>query len=283
MSDKQHDGGFIDRWSARKRRVEHDMPETTVTDKSLDCDSAHDEVTLEHSDRDQASVSSETVNEHLPEGRESADLPLLTDDDMPPIESLSANSDLSDFFNKGVSAALRKAALRHVFQQPQFNVRDGLNDYDGDYTVFEPLGDTVTSDMKWHVARKERERLEAEALEEQERLALEEQALDKDEPESVESDEEELTDDTMLAEQPEEKEHPDVASHGEASVPDDGDLVSLGREVALNSVPGDEPLSERVAGKLRRSDTRQLSTKKETLQLAGSEQGNKGKAQDHEE
>jgi hypothetical protein len=53
-------------------------------------------------------------------------------------------------------------------------VRDGLNDYDGDYTVFEPLGDIITSDMKFHIARKERDRLaaeaEAEELLQQERL-----------------------------------------------------------------------------------------------------------------
>lgn len=99
---------------------------------------------------------------------EPAEPPPLTDADMPPIESLHAGSDLSGFFSKGVSAALRRAALRHVFAQPAYNVRDGLNDYDGDYTVFEPLGDTVTSDMKFHAARRERERLERE---ERERLA----------------------------------------------------------------------------------------------------------------
>ena len=93
--------------------------------------------------------------------------PLLTDDDMPPIDTLSASSDLTGFFNRGVSAKLRRAALRHVFQLPSYNVRDGLNDYDDDFTYFEPLGDTVTSDMKWHAARKERERLERERLEEE--------------------------------------------------------------------------------------------------------------------
>ena len=57
--------------------------------------------------------------------------------------------------------------MRHVFSQPKYNVRDGLDDYDDDYTKFEPLGDTVTSDMKFHAARKERARLESERLAEQ--------------------------------------------------------------------------------------------------------------------
>ena len=97
--------------------------------------------------------------------------PLLTDEDMPPITTLSATSDLTGFFNRGVSATLRRAALRHVFQLPSYNVRDGLNDYDDDFTYFEPLGDTVTSDMKWHTARKERERIERERLEEEARAS----------------------------------------------------------------------------------------------------------------
>ena len=104
--------------------------------------------------------------------------PLLVDADMPPIETLTATSDISGFLSKGVSAALRKAALRHVFRQSSYNVRDGLNDYDGDFTSFEPLGDTVTSDMKFHAARKEKARLEAEmaASEEQARLEAEQEA-----------------------------------------------------------------------------------------------------------
>ena len=38
-----------------------------------------------------------------------------------------------------------------------FNVRDGLDDYDEDFTSFEALGDIVTSDMK-HQAEMEAER-----------------------------------------------------------------------------------------------------------------------------
>jgi len=96
--------------------------------------------------------------------------PLLTDADMPALDTLNSDSDYSSFFSKGVSKELRQQALRHLFGHAKFNIRDGLNDYDEDYTTFEPLGDTVTSDMRWHKARKEREekeRLEAEALAQQ--------------------------------------------------------------------------------------------------------------------
>ena len=95
------------------------------------------------------------------------DDPLLTDEDMPPLSSLSAESDLRQFFNRGVSKALRQAAsVSCVSGLPAYNVRDGLNEYDDDYTQFEPLGDTVTADMRFHAARKERERLAQLAEEE---------------------------------------------------------------------------------------------------------------------
>ena len=81
----------------------------------------------------------------------------LTDEDMPPIDSLDENSDYSGFLSPGVSEGLRRRALRKLFMSAVFNVRDGLDDYDEDFTNFEALGDIVTSDMK-HQAEMEAER-----------------------------------------------------------------------------------------------------------------------------
>ena len=64
----------------------------------------------------------------------------------------------------GVSAPLRKSALRKLFSATGFNIRDGLDDYDDDFTNFAPLGDIVTSDMKQGMAEKRRKEQE-EALE----------------------------------------------------------------------------------------------------------------------
>ena len=167
--DVGDDSGFLNRWSARKRRLSqqtHDTQDTQVPDAPDIHESDVDESDVDRSDIDEQQAAASV---ELEAKSESEEAPLLTDADMPPVESLTADSDMSAFFNRGVSAVLRKAALRHVFHQPAFNVRDGLNDYDGDYTVFEPLGDTITSDMKWHTARKERERLEAQAREEEKR------------------------------------------------------------------------------------------------------------------
>ena len=80
---------------------------------------------------------------------------VLTDADMPPVESLNENSDFSGFMSSGVSDKLRNLALRKMFQAPSFNIRDGLDEYDEDYTTFEKLGDIVTCDMKHQIEMQE--------------------------------------------------------------------------------------------------------------------------------
>ena len=77
----------------------------------------------------------------------------LTDADMPPVESLDAGADVGAFLSPKVSDALRKRALRAVFRQARFNVRDGLDDYDEDFTAFPPLA-KMTAEMRRLLADK---------------------------------------------------------------------------------------------------------------------------------
>jgi hypothetical protein len=70
------------------------------------------------------------------------------DEDMPPLESLDADSDYSPFLSPRVSAELQRLALRKLFRVPAFNVRDGLDDYDEDFTTFVSLGEVVTAEMR---------------------------------------------------------------------------------------------------------------------------------------
>ena len=83
-----------------------------------------------------------------------------TDADMPPIDSLHQDSDYAAFLSPKVSEKLRRMALRKLFQLPQFNFPDGLDDYAEDYTNFAPLGDIITADMRHRMGR------ELEALKE---------------------------------------------------------------------------------------------------------------------
>lgn len=72
----------------------------------------------------------------------------LSDADMPPLDSLGEDSDYSSFFSPEVSEELRRLALRKLFHLPAFNVRDGLDDYDEDFTQFAKLGNVITHEMQ---------------------------------------------------------------------------------------------------------------------------------------
>jgi hypothetical protein len=158
--------GLLARWSARKARVRE--AEQALEDQARDASTRAPE-SSESEERAQADV--ETRAE-----APSAQGPELTDEDMPPIESLDERSDLSMFFSTKVSTQLRRRALRKVFLSAAFNRVDGLDDYAEDFTSFEQLGDIVTSDLKhqMEMARK--------------RLAAAEQQLEQIEGESPDID-----------------------------------------------------------------------------------------------
>lgn len=69
------------------------------------------------------------------------DRPLTPDEekivaDLPAIESLTAESDLSPFMRAGVPGFIQRRALRAMWRvNPFFNIRDGLDDYDQDFNI----------------------------------------------------------------------------------------------------------------------------------------------------
>lgn len=87
--------------------------------------------------------------------------PELGDADMPSLESIDEHTDMSGFLSPKVSEGLKKVALRKFFHSPVFNIVDGLDDYDDDFTAFEALGDILTSDMRGQTELQERRAKEA--------------------------------------------------------------------------------------------------------------------------
>lgn len=55
------------------------------------------------------------------------------------LDVLDHRADLSRFIARGVDEDLRRAALRKLFADPQFNVMDGLDVYIDDYNVPSPM------------------------------------------------------------------------------------------------------------------------------------------------
>jgi hypothetical protein len=58
---------------------------------------------------------------------------------LPPVESLTPESDFAPFMQPNVDGGLRRTALKTLFQDPRFNVMDGLDVYIDDYSKPDPL------------------------------------------------------------------------------------------------------------------------------------------------
>lgn len=152
MAENRHSDqeGFLTRWSRRKAlsRSGEELPEPIE-----DVDEERPEAV--------ASVqeSAPDVEEPAPEHPgDDARAPADAAPELPPLESLDENSDYSAFLGDGVPADMKQKALRKLFHSPKFNIRDGLDDYDWDFTNPEPLGNIITAEMRYRVER-ELERL----------------------------------------------------------------------------------------------------------------------------
>jgi hypothetical protein len=144
--------GFLSRWSRRKIEIsgERDINEIDMPGESQQ--------------QDQEISVSDSKPESWGEQKD------LTDDDMPEIDGLTSDSDVSMFMSPGVSDELRRLALRKLFSRACFNIRDGLDDYDDDFTSFAALGNLITCDMKHQMEvaeerKKKEEQIKAELAE----------------------------------------------------------------------------------------------------------------------
>jgi hypothetical protein len=62
---------------------------------------------------------------------------------LPPIESLTPDSDFAAFMRPGVDESLKRGALKRLFTDPHFNVMDGLDIYIDDYTKPDPVEPSI--------------------------------------------------------------------------------------------------------------------------------------------
>ena len=68
--------------------------------------------------------------------------------ELPPIDSLTPESDFSGFMHKQVDDKLRRAALRKLFSDPSFNIADGLDEYAEDFTLLETLAEGAAAGLE---------------------------------------------------------------------------------------------------------------------------------------
>ena len=159
----------LERWSRIKRGLEPDEPSSDATR----------EVPQQH-DAQPSPVSDEPPSEarsfeDMPESdsRDDADdtatqakvppPPGSLDDTLPDPDTLDAGSDFSSYMVPGVSSSLRRRALKRLWSTGNYNVRDGLDDYDMDYTQqLKPMASELAGKLRRWV-KKADESLEEDA------------------------------------------------------------------------------------------------------------------------
>lgn len=112
MSVASDNETFLGRWSRLKREEEKKLPEA----KSGEAAAA--------------------------DGKKEAEAPPL-----PPMESLTPQSDFSAFMHPKVGDALRRVALKKLFADPHFNVEDLNEAYSGDWTGGEPIPEAMLKQL----------------------------------------------------------------------------------------------------------------------------------------
>lgn len=67
--------------------------------------------------------------------------------ELPPVESLTPESDFKAFMQPKVKDALRRVALKKLFSDPHFNAPDVFEPFSGDWTVGEPIPEEMLATL----------------------------------------------------------------------------------------------------------------------------------------
>ena len=67
---------------------------------------------------------------------------------LPPLDSLTFESDFKAFMHSKVEEGVKRAALKKLFSDPRFNVMDGLDTYIDDYTKAEPITEELLAQIE---------------------------------------------------------------------------------------------------------------------------------------
>ena len=124
------DDNFLSRWSRRKHEAKRpaDLDSSVRPDEGI----APAPQPVAPAPRTVASAS-QLVTPAQAGAESSQPAPL------PPIESLTPESDFTPFMQPDVDAGVKRQALKLLFQDPRFNVMDGLDVYIDDYTKSVPI------------------------------------------------------------------------------------------------------------------------------------------------
>jgi uncharacterized protein DUF3306 len=94
--------------------------------------------------KDEAFLSrwSRLKREGVPEQKEESPKPAT-----PPVDKLTPESDFTPFMHPKVEDALRRVALKKLFNDPHFNTPDPFEPFSGDWNVGEPISEELLATL----------------------------------------------------------------------------------------------------------------------------------------
>ena len=118
---------------------------------------------------------------------EQKDLPVKEEEapapSLPPLDKLTPESDYTGFMHPKVEDALRRVALKKLFNDPHFNTPDPFEPFSGDWNVGEPISEELLATLnqaKQHLFSEPKPEKPEEAK--QQTAEAKEQAAKPDEP-----------------------------------------------------------------------------------------------------
>jgi hypothetical protein len=133
----------FERWSRAKRGlpVDDEVKGEASSAESAATETASAKHAVKTAEAESAPPEASKPNHRETESNEADEAPPVEappasgelDHTLPDPDTLAAGSDFSAFMAPGVSSALRRKALRRLWATGDYNVRDGLNDYDHDF------------------------------------------------------------------------------------------------------------------------------------------------------
>lgn len=139
--------GFLGRWSQRKQAVREgkplvEPPPPAPVPASVPAASPTNRVATAPQANPAVKSGAVAAQTAAPEATEP--VPVLSMDD---VKALTAESDYAPFVSRAVSPEVRNAAMKKLFTDPHYNVMDRLDIYIDDYSLPDPLPESMLRKM----------------------------------------------------------------------------------------------------------------------------------------
>ncbi|CAV18658.1 DUF3306 domain-containing protein [Vibrio atlanticus] len=221
---------FFSRWSQRKLDESTDEPleveQTLEAPELTSSDSSPSEISPAELSSEMKAAAPQSLESEASETNEDVHVADVQDPAPEATEDLS----VAQLLVSEASESVKKAALRKLFLSEEFNVRDGLDDYDDDYSNLKSLSEGVAETLRDWV----KDKTEEDTVNEPEQAAdNEEETLIDEVDDSIneaEETESELSESDEIAGE-EKGLYKNTVADNNATMSDEADLTEVGQNI----------------------------------------------------